>query len=252
MSFRSAFHRIETRLQELEDVGLTAFFFILVVLSFGIFPFVHLTEFSGRLASLGFTFLFLAGTLAADLSRRWRRGVLMLALLGAVLNWIPAAETPGGWLIFSLLISISFNLIVSISLLRRVFRPGEINWHRFQGATAVYVLLGFLFALGYVLLEVSVPGSFEGMQSDTADHLIRDAVYFSFVTLTTVGYGDITPIKEAARSLAIVEGLLGQIFLAVLIGRLVTLSGLPPEQLAPGPSPSQNPTEKPSPDAEDS
>ena len=221
----SQIQHAELRLEGYEDIGLSVFLTVLLVLSFGLFPFVDLHGILGRLVSLGFAALFLAGSLIGDLDRRWRRLVLLLAVCGAVLGWVPQSAADGRWWELNLVVSILFNLVICTALLRQVFRPGEINWHRFRGAIAVYVLLGFLFALLFALLEGLVPGSFAGLERSDLEHQMRDTVYFSFVTLTTVGYGDITPIGEAARNLAVVEALLGQIFLAILIGRLVTLSG---------------------------
>lgn len=226
MSLKRRFLRTEGQLDDLEDIGLSVFLGVILVLAFGVFPFVHLHGLAGHVVSLGFTGVFLAGGLIGDLGRRWRRTVLLLAAAGAILGWLPVTSTPGFWRELYLGLSIIFSFLICLALLRQVFRPGEINWHRFRGAIAVYVLLGFLFALAFVLLEDLAPGSFAGFDSQVRDHQIRDAVYFSFVTLTTVGYVDITPISEGARSFAIVEAILGQIFLAVLIGRLVTLSGI--------------------------
>ncbi|MDA8016958.1 MAG: ion channel [Thermoanaerobaculia bacterium] len=225
MSLWKRIGRAEQELDSYKDIGLSVFLTVLLILSFGIFPFVDLHELSGRLVSLGFTGLFLAGSLIGDLGRGSRRVVLGLAIAGAVLTWVPATASEEWLWICRLAVSIVFILVISVALLRQVFRPGEINWHRFRGATAVYVLMGFLLALGFVLLEGLAPGSFDGWAQQPRDHQIRDAVYFSFVTLTTLGYGDITPIGEGARNLAVVEALIGQIFLAILIGRLVTLSG---------------------------
>ena len=227
MSWTQRICHAEHRLDGFEDVALSVFLSGLIVLSFGIFPFVDLSSLAGRLVSLGFTVLFLAGSLIGEIGRGWRRLSLILAMGGATLAWLPATASPGFWWDLYLIHSIVFNLIICGALLRQVFRSGEINGHRLRGAIAVYVLIGFLFALLFVLVENLAPGSFEGLAPHPRDHQIRDAVYFSFVTLTTVGYGDVTPVGEVARNLAVVEALLGQVFLAILIGRLVTLTAPP-------------------------
>ena len=224
MSLLKEIYRAEDQLESLKDIGLSVFLTALIVLAFGIFPFVDMSSLFGHLVSLGFTALFLAGSLIGELGRRWRLVVMLLAVSGAILGWLPTTADSTWWHLY-LVMSIIFNMIVCVALLRQVFRPGEINWHRLRGATAVYVLIGFLFALVFGLLESLWQGSFDGLVHEPRQHLIRDTVYFSFVTLTTVGYGDITPVSEAARSLAVVEALFGQIFLAILIGRLVSLSG---------------------------
>lgn len=105
-------------------------------------------------------------------------------------------------------------------VLVHLFREDEITADVIIGSICVYLLLGIIWALGYSLLETWVPESFrlpEGAQPLTG----RVFLYYSFITLSTVGYGDITPLSAPARSLAFLEAVTGQIYLAVLIGRLV-------------------------------
>jgi voltage-gated potassium channel len=91
---------------------------------------------------------------------------------------------------------------------------------RFQVAYFDFVLLaGVFFGSFYWVLEEIRPGSFTA----SGDFSPSSAIYFSFVTLATLGYGDIVPRSDVARGLAIVEGVGGQLFLAVLIARLVSL-----------------------------
>ena len=97
----------------------------------------------------------------------------------------------------------------------------------------MYLILGVIFALLYASISQIDSGAFNpvvaaGTAPDSADASSKGTgmakwVYFSFITLTTVGYGDITPIAPAARSLVILEALLGQFFVAVLVARLVGL-----------------------------
>jgi voltage-gated potassium channel Kch len=106
-------------------------------------------------------------------------------------------------------------------VLTQVFRQGPITFHRIQGAIAAYLLLGLAWANAYDLIELARPGALRFPEGGGPTPI--RLVYFSFVTLTTVGYGDITPIHPAARSLAIAEALVGQLFPAILIGRLVSM-----------------------------
>ena len=104
--------------------------------------------------------------------------------------------------------------------------PGcsEINVHRYQGAFATYVLLGVMFAQGFELVAMVEPGAFQILGAPaTYDTILPRLLYYSFTTLTTLGYGDITPIHPYARSLAVLESLVGVIYPAVLIARLVSL-----------------------------
>jgi hypothetical protein len=99
-----------------------------------------------------------------------------------------------------------------------VLRGGAVDGERICAALCVYLLAGIAFGGVFAALEAVAPGSLEGAGDD-----IGSAVYFSFMTLTSVGYGDIAPLTPAARALAMLEAVFGQLYLAVLIARLVSL-----------------------------
>jgi voltage-gated potassium channel len=85
----------------------------------------------------------------------------------------------------------------------------------------IYLLLGLSWALLYAFLNRIAPGSFSGMQHTALELQVWEFVYTSFVTLTTLGYGDISPMTPIARSLAYMEAIVGQFYLAVLVASLV-------------------------------
>jgi uncharacterized membrane protein len=88
-----------------------------------------------------------------------------------------------------------------------------------MGGICVYLLMGFLWAFVFTILESVQPGSFqmpEGLEAG-----LSSFSYYSFVTITTLGYGDVTPVSNPARSLALLEAILGQLYIAILIARLV-------------------------------
>lgn len=107
---------------------------------------------------------------------------------------------------------------------RAVLAPGEITRHRVLGAIALYLGLGMLFANAYRLSWELVPGSLANISPDTlVSQAYSSMLYFSFVTLTTVGYGDITPVQPFVRALSNLEAIIGQLYPATLLARLVTL-----------------------------
>ena len=111
-------------------------------------------------------------------------------------------------------------LLLLFVVLRRTLRGGPVTFHRIQGAVAAYLLLGVIWAYAYSLLTLARPGAFTGPMSAEGP---RAWLYFSFVTLTTVGYGDVLPVHPVARSLASLEAVVGPLYLAILIARLVSL-----------------------------
>lgn len=113
---------------------------------------------------------------------------------------------------------------VSVVIARAVFASGRVTIHRVQGAVVLYLNFALLFFTIYRLMEVLLPGSFSNLPHAGAEYGSGAALlYFSFTTLTSLGFGDITPIHPLARSLANLEGVIGQLYPATLLARLVSL-----------------------------
>jgi len=147
----------------------------------------------------------------------------LVALIAIVVRW-------AGWLFpdsLALAIREETTLLalalLSITVGMKVFGSGKVTLDRISGAVALYILVGLVCAVAFQLIDLSIPEAFSGIPHDQirADRSIW--IYFSFVTLTTVGYGDIAPIARAARSLANLEALIGQLYPAIVLARLVSL-----------------------------
>ncbi len=124
------------------------------------------------------------------------------------------------------LVAVLFLVFTTVTLLREIHKDEKVSADSIYGAFCGYLLLGLIFGNLYCLVEWLKPGSFSGgvnitnqLQNQNERHFLLD--YFSFVTLTSVGYGDIAPASDAARGLAVAEALCGQFYLAVLIGELI-------------------------------
>ena len=117
-----------------------------------------------------------------------------------------------------------FTLIGSI-VLSDVLKSEKVTTDKIHGAISVYLLIGVTWALLYSLIEGIRPESFliEHSQVTSVSEYIPHFLYYSFVTLTTLGYGDITPLTLLAKTLSYMEAVTGQIYIAVLIARLVGL-----------------------------
>ncbi|MEM9366615.1 MAG: ion channel [Planctomycetota bacterium] len=178
---------------------------------------------------LVFNILFLAVILSAiralSYSRLRRRVAASIGSLAFILASI--AEFHPTWIV-SLLTTACYLAVFAILLLslsERVFRSGDVDLDRIAGAANLYLLLGILFALIFTMLEIMQPGSFAMTETVSADGagqgLVSALIYFSNVTLTTLGYGDVLPVTRPARTLATLEAVFGQLYLAVFMARLV-------------------------------
>ncbi len=118
-----------------------------------------------------------------------------------------------------------FVLFIIIQLIFFILRAARVNSEVMCAGLAAYLLLGLLWSFAYILVAWVVPDAFffDGRIEAAQDMTSFTSVYFSFITLTTVGYGDITPVANVARMLAAAEAMTGTIYMAVFISRLVAL-----------------------------
>lgn len=125
--------------------------------------------------------------------------------------------------VLALALALAFYVYAAGSITAHVLKAEDVTLDTLFGAASIYLLLGFVWTLGYMLLERLQPGSFSFASGSTSmgAPTLADFVYYSFVTLTTLGYGDIAPVTARARSLAVLEAIIGVLFVALLIARLV-------------------------------
>jgi Ion channel len=142
---------------------------------------------------------------------------LTLVLVAVVMGWRQPSLTDklldaAAWLIA--------GVTLSAVVTRTVFAPGKVTFYRIIGGALLYLSQIFAGLIGVaIVLEPDAVTKLEPLKDNFAGNLI----YFSFVTLTTTGYGDIVPVHPYARGLAIIEAVLGQLYPATLLARLVTL-----------------------------
>jgi hypothetical protein len=119
-------------------------------------------------------------------------------------------------------------MLGTLGCFRRAFSPGPVDRERMASALSLYLLFGLIFALIFAVIAELLPGSFHfsaALSIDSAVRPLADMIYFSYVTLATLGYGDIVPLRPSAKGLAILEAIIGQMYLVVVVARLVSLYG---------------------------
>jgi hypothetical protein len=164
--------------------------------------------------------LLLAATVIALVAKSTLVRLVLVAGFGVTLTarllpgLLPQATTLG--------MSFVYNFLVTAVTARAVFGPGEINHHRIAGAVFIYLNVALLFALAFAGLRLIAPDALAGLSPDIPNR-ISDMVHFSFATLTTIGDGPIVPQTPFARSLADLEAIIGHLFPAILLSRLVGL-----------------------------
>jgi len=202
-------------------IGRFLFLFISIILMMGLRPIMGGIIRLAILTDILFAAILISGLWAVS----QKRGVFIMALLMAipalVLGWVTdLAELPLLRTLSRLFLAIFFSIML-VSLLSHIRRAKEITADLVMGAASTYFLVGLFWAFIFFFIETVSPGSFrlEGSAADMESQLI----YYSFVTLTTVGYGDITAVSMIARSYSVLEAVTGQLYLTVLVAGLVGL-----------------------------
>jgi voltage-gated potassium channel Kch len=179
---------------------------------------VDTSRFVLSLDSILWVTLLLTALWSPGVPKRLRRVGLvatLVVLLTTLSLGLVASEAANGWRL--LLVGVAqFSALLAI--LNRISRHEQVTFQTVMGGVAAYALIAFVMAAVFHSL-----GFLTGTEALNDVVATGDYVYFSFVTLTTVGYGDITPATELAKRLAVVEAFVGQVFLIVLVARLVTL-----------------------------
>lgn len=169
----------------------------------------------------------LAALRASRVSEVWVRAaavVVVLTLLGT-LGLISLSDDPeSASRILSLLLAAGAPIAIAFGIARGLREAGMVTVQTMFGVLCIYLLVGLIFSL---LLSVAASFSDQTFLNGATNPDSADFLYFSFVTLTTTGYGDITPATNLGRSLAITEALVGQIYLVTVVALIVTNIGRP-------------------------
>src|SRR5262245_3398428 len=142
---------------------------------------------------------------------------------------LDVADTLGlgahGFYAASLVAQAAFHAFVVICLLRYILRDEIMTRDELFAAAGLYVLLAFVFAYLYALIEHWQPHAFVINAANNPSGMIRlwDLLYFSFTCLTSVGFGEITPASDHARSVVMIQQMAGVLYFALVVSRLVTL-----------------------------
>lgn len=187
------------------------------------------SAFGGGLSLASLVVLMLAAVLAVSYKRSITVVTLALAVCALLAAGLEYATGSRAALLANHILDALFLLFVAALLIRHVFTQPRVTLNLINAALCAYLILGLMCAAGFAVIEIARPGSFHlpedgmgpfasaGFQVDEAARRI----YFSFVTLLTLGYGDMFPLSSIARLATVMEAFVGQVMLVVLVARLV-------------------------------
>lgn len=201
-------------------------FLILLFLALFLGPFLDSPQVR-LLTSLFFSLLMVSGIV--NISRRpsIRCVAGMVACSAIALRWLTHVRPTPETLRWGSLASLIYMIMLSMVILYKVFMDDKpVTANRVKGAVAAYLLFGITWSVLYGFLDQVLPNAFNLPQAagDYGPARQEVFVYYSFITLTTVGYGDISPTHDVSRMFAVMEALVGQLYPATLLARLVSLA----------------------------
>lgn len=182
------------------------------------------------LFALMFSGVLLAATYSVRTHGRWRLVSIFLAVASIVLAWaatllavVPTWLELGAFVVSAVFVVYTMGIIVM-----RIAHVRRVSIHTISAALSLYLLMGILCGLVYSSLETAVPGSFHSatgglLHIDRTVDLFPPLLYFSFTTITTLGFGDVYPVSPTARAMVIVEAVAGQIYLVAMVAMLVSM-----------------------------
>jgi Ion channel len=167
--------------------------------------------------------ILLSGVVEASTNSREFAFISLVALVVITVRWVGWLSPTGLSLPVRDVATLLALVLLAAVVAMKVFGSHTVTKDRISGAIAVYIMAGLVWADAYQLVMLYVPHAFAGISTLEGAVDRSSWVYFSFATLTTVGYGDIVPVAPIARSLSNLEALIGQLYPAIVLARLVSL-----------------------------
>lgn len=200
-----------------------------LVLLFVFTPFIEELPQGAFIEVMLLTLVFVSAFFAVGARRSTRYVAGGLTLLAVAAKWLDHFFAPAfpPWVFPP--IALLFVGFIIVHLVRSALETQQVDARVLCAAIAAYLFLGLFWTVAYLLVGRVSPGAFAFSTGVEGEHVMTrfNAFYFSFVTLSTVGYGDITPVSKVARMLAVTEAMTGMLYVAVLIARLVSMYSAP-------------------------
>jgi len=201
------------------------YFLVTLVLLITYVPFAEMGIYHTAILNLLTTVFILTGVYAVSETSSHIFIASMLGVPWFLINWINLFIHHDSSGLGALSWGVLFFSYTTALVFINIIRGTRVDIETLYGAVTVYLLIGITYASIYILIENVYPGSFNMISNQGHEYpfQMHDLLYYSFVTLTTLGYGDITSVRASARILSVSEAVIGQLYLTILVARLVGL-----------------------------
>jgi voltage-gated potassium channel len=179
------------------------------------------SKYGSTVINISLTVTLLVAVWSIQQEKRWYHSKWGVSTIVAGLavgdHFLEISQLPLIHLFFILIFIVTSTILAG----RQVLFSGNVDFNKIVGAVCIYILIGLAWAVAYLITEQLYPGSLSGFGAGTWQDNMQAAVYYSFVTLTTLGYGEITPLMPLSRALAYTEAIAGQFYIAILVASLI-------------------------------
>lgn len=203
--------------------GLSGMLVLLVAMHFFIIPLLGSNYFFVVIINIFWMLFAIAGIFSLASSNKQAVTIAIVPILFVACRWIGIFYNGYFILVADILFTIANFILLITLVLMKVFAPGPVTIHRVIGSVVVYMLMANLWCVTYLFLYTEIEGSFSiTLSSFDSDSLTANFMYFSYITLTSTGFGEIVPVHPLARSMVQAEAMAGIMYPVILIGRLVS------------------------------
>ena len=202
-------------------------FLLITLLLLLVQPIVRDFEYANITLSIAISLVIISAVMTLYKTERLHLALWLLSVPAVLSQWVQHSGLPQYMVadVSREIFSSIFLAFCAVIIIMRLLNEERVTVDSLAGAVSTYLLMGMAFASLYLCINTLTPGSFllepGGIPLINGPEAVSDYVYYSFVTLTTVGFGDALPISAAAKSLTIIEAVCGQMYLAILIAILV-------------------------------
>jgi hypothetical protein len=206
-----------------KESGLSGMLILLFIMHFVLIPIFGSHRLFMVILNIFWMLFLMAGIFALAKNQKQALVISIIPVLFIVFGWISIYNTSTIIITTELILTVcTFALLIMLVLIK-VFEPGPVTVYRIIGSIVVYMLLANLWAMVYIFLYQNIEGSFQvTLPPFETNSLQANFLYFSYITITTTGYGEILPLHPLARSLVQIEAMIGVLYPVILIGRLVS------------------------------
>jgi len=195
-----------------------AYLFTGIVLFVFVFPMINISGYGQTLAAVSYTIMLIA---VSAIIEKKKKNMNILVVIAVILQWLVYfIDIDKSHILnyFSFCFSVAVFIMATYFMIHQIIRSKKVDIRLIMVTIIGYMLLGVIFTLVNSLLIIIFP---EAISFNTQNPNLSDLIYYSFITVTTIGYGDISPVNPIARELAVLFGLLGQFYLTIVIAFII-------------------------------